>query len=120
MVLGSDWLVSVMMVLVCLPSDPSLSTYCLTWVSLTSDTGYLFTAAPAKHSRCPLPWMRGISSLLPLLTLDMGYLLSASYTLIAGQINFPILLVVTTRNLPTKLRILSDVVLCVVLMLCSI
>ena len=45
------------------PLMPCHNTYCLTWVSLTLDVGYLFTAAPAKHSRCSLPWMRGISSL---------------------------------------------------------
>ena len=39
--------------------------YRLTWVSLTLDMGYLFTAAPAKHSRCSLPWMKGISSHRP-------------------------------------------------------
>ena len=44
---------------------PSCNTYHLTWVSLTLGVGYLFTAAPAKHSRCSLPWMRGISLLLP-------------------------------------------------------
>ena len=33
----------------------SLRAYCLTWVFLTLDAGYLFTAAPAKHSHCPLP-----------------------------------------------------------------
>ena len=56
---------------------PSCNTYLLTWVSLTLDMGYLFTAAPAKRSHCSLPWMRGISSLLPLLTLNMKQLLSA-------------------------------------------
>ena len=40
---------------------PSCNTYRLTWVSLTLDVGYLFTAASAKHSRCSLPWTRGIS-----------------------------------------------------------
>ena len=30
---------------------PSRNTYCLTWVSLTLDVGYLVMAAPAKHSR---------------------------------------------------------------------
>ena len=30
----------------CLPSDASRNTYCLTWVSLTLDEGYLLTAAP--------------------------------------------------------------------------
>ena len=32
----------------CLPSDASRNTYHLTWVSLTLNMGYLFTAAPAK------------------------------------------------------------------------
>ena len=41
---------------------PSLSAYCLTWVSLTLDMGCLFTAAPAKLSRCSLPWTWGSSS----------------------------------------------------------
>ena len=76
-VLGSDWLVSVIMVLVCLPSDALSQHYHLTWVFLTLDVGYLFTAAPAKHSCCSLPWTRGISSRLPLLTLNMKYLLWA-------------------------------------------
>ena len=40
---------------------PSLNTYHLPWVSLTLVVGYLFMAAPAKHSRCSLPWSRGIS-----------------------------------------------------------
>ena len=50
---------------------PSHNTYRLTWVSLTLDVGYLFTAAPAKCSRCFLPWMRNISSWPPLLTLNV-------------------------------------------------
>ena len=29
---------------------PSHNTYHLTWVSLTLDVGYLFTATPAKHN----------------------------------------------------------------------
>ena len=33
---------------------PSRNTYCLTWVSLILDVGYLFTAALAKHSLCSL------------------------------------------------------------------
>ena len=41
------------------PLMPSLSTYCLTWVSLTLDMGYLFMAAPAKCSqrmfKCQMP-----------------------------------------------------------------
>ena len=36
------------------------------------DVGYLFTAAPAKHSYCSLPWMWGSSSQPPPLTLDVG------------------------------------------------
>ena len=35
---------------------PSCNNYHLTWVSLTLDMGYLFTAAPAKCSCCSLPW----------------------------------------------------------------
>ena len=65
------------MVSVCLPSDALHNTYRLTWVSLTLVMGYLFTAALAKHSLCSLPWMRGISSLPPLLTLNVEYLISA-------------------------------------------
>ena len=42
------------------------NTYRLTWVSLTLDVGYLFMAAPAKCSRCSLPWTRS-----PLLTLNV-------------------------------------------------
>ena len=38
---------------------PSRNTYQLTWVSLTFDMQYLFTAAPAKCSHCSLPWTRG-------------------------------------------------------------
>ena len=62
---------------VCLPSDASRNTYHLTWVSLTLDVVVLFTAAPAKHSHCSLPWTRGIFSQLSLLTLNFGSLLSA-------------------------------------------
>ena len=40
----------------------SLSTYHLTWFSLTLDVGYLFTVAPAKCSHCSLSWMWGSSS----------------------------------------------------------
>ena len=39
------------------PLMPSLSAYRLTWVSLTLDMGYLFTAALAKRSRCSLPYI---------------------------------------------------------------
>ena len=44
---------------------PSCNTYRLTWVSLTLDVGYLFTAASSKAQ--PL-----------LLTLDQGYLLTTA------------------------------------------
>ena len=44
---------------------PSRNTYCLTWVSLTWDVGYLFTAASSKAQ--PL-----------FLTLNEGYLLTAA------------------------------------------
>ena len=56
------------MISVCRPLMPSHNTYRLTWVSLTLDVVYLFTAAPAKRSCCSLPWTRGISSQPPLLT----------------------------------------------------
>ena len=60
------------------PLMPSLSVYHLTWVSFTLDMGYLFTAAPAKHSCCSLHWMSSISSQPLLLTLDLGFLLAAA------------------------------------------
>ena len=41
---------------------PSHNTYRLTWISLTLDVGYLFTAAPAKCSCCSSPWTKGISA----------------------------------------------------------
>ena len=44
---------------------PSCNTYCLTWVSLTLGVGYLFTGYSSKAQ-------------LPLLTLEEGYLLTAS------------------------------------------
>ena len=53
------------MVSVCLPLMPSCNTYHLTCVSLTLGVGYLFMAAPAKHSCCSL-------------TLNEGYLLTAA------------------------------------------
>ena len=56
---------------------PSRNTYRLTWVSLTFDVGYLFRAAPEKHGHWSLPWKRGSSSPLPLLTLNEEKLLSA-------------------------------------------
>ena len=46
------------------PLMPSLSAYYITWVSLTLNVGYPFTAAPAKRSQCSLPWKWGSSSLL--------------------------------------------------------
>ena len=60
------------------PLMPFLSSYHLSGVSLTLDVGYLFTAAPAKRSRCSLLWTWGISQRPPLLTLDVGYFLSAA------------------------------------------
>ena len=47
------------------PLMPSGNTYLLTWVSLTLDVGYLFTAFPAKCSHCSLPWMRSGGWALP-------------------------------------------------------
>ena len=55
---------------VCLPM-PSRNTYYLSWVSLTLDLGYVFMAAPAKCSRCSLPWTRGVFSWPLLLTLKV-------------------------------------------------
>ena len=40
---------------------PSLSAYHLSWVPLTLDLGYIFTAPLAKRSQCSLPWMWGSS-----------------------------------------------------------
>ena len=48
------------------PLIPSRNTYHLPCASLTLDMGFLFTAAPAKWSRCSLPWTRSL-----LLTLNM-------------------------------------------------
>ena len=66
-----DWLVFCDYVLCVCPLMPSHNTYRLTWVSLTLNVGYLFTAAPAKRILCSLPWTRGISSRPPLLTLNV-------------------------------------------------
>ena len=52
----------------------------LTWVSLTLDVGYLFTAAPAKHSCRSWPWTWCIPSKLLLLTLNVGYFLCCAAT----------------------------------------
>ena len=54
------------------PLMPCCNTYHLTRVSLTLGMGYLFMAVPAKRSHCSLPWTRGISSLLPFLTVNVG------------------------------------------------
>ena len=54
------------------PLMPSCNTYHLTWVSLTLGVGYLLMTAPAKHSRCSLPWTRGIFLPLRFLTFNMG------------------------------------------------
>ena len=51
------------------PLMPSLHINRLTGISLTLDVGYLFKAAPAKHSHCSLGWMCGISSWPLLLTI---------------------------------------------------
>ena len=72
-----DWLVLWLWFQCVCPLMPSYNTYHLTWVSLTLDVGYVFTAAPAKRSHCSLPWTRGISSPPPLLTLNVEWLLSA-------------------------------------------
>ena len=45
---------------------------------LTLDVGYLFMPTPAKRSCCSLPWTRGTSSPLPLLTLNMDFILGGS------------------------------------------
>ena len=63
------------MVSVCLPSDALLQ-HLPSYLGFSYlGMGYLFTAAPAKRSHCSLPWMRGISSLLPFLTFNVGWLL---------------------------------------------
>ena len=54
------------------PLMPSLSAYYFTWVSLTLDVGYLFTATAAKCSCHSLPWMWGNSSQSLSLTFDVG------------------------------------------------
>ena len=89
-----------MMVLVCLPSD-ALSEHLPSYLGF-SDLGheYLFMAAPAKHSRCSLPWTRGISSQPPLLTLTVEYLLSALlHPCIHQSLDVGLLLSATTPGL---------------------
>ena len=44
------------------PLMPYLSAYCLTWVSLTLDVGYLFPSPSSKAQPLLLPWMCGSSS----------------------------------------------------------
>ena len=56
------------------PLTLSLSAYHLTWVSLTLDVGYLFTAAPVKRNHCSLPWTWDISSPPPPLNLIQLYM----------------------------------------------
>ena len=41
------------------------------WMGREVGVGHHFTAVPAKHSLCSLPWTRGIFSPLPLLSLNM-------------------------------------------------
>ena len=65
---------------------PSLSADHFTWVSLTLDVGYVFKAGPTKHTCCSLPWMWGMSSGPELLTLHVGYLLSAAGHSCAAQL----------------------------------
>ena len=60
------------------PLISSVSTYRLTWVSLTFDVGHFFMAAPSKRSHCSLPWTWGITSQPLLPTVDVGYLLLAT------------------------------------------
>ena len=59
------------MVSVCLPSDASLNTYRLTWVSLTLYVEYLFTATPAKRTYWSFTLDEGYLLTLPLLTLNV-------------------------------------------------
>ena len=46
---------------------PSHNTYCLTWVSLTLDKGYLLTAAPPDLERGVPPLVPPVFVQLPLL-----------------------------------------------------
>ena len=62
------------------PLMPSLSAYCLTWVSFTLDVGYLFTAAPAKCSHCSWPWTWGSSSWLSFCTMRCSRRASMVYS----------------------------------------
>ena len=60
------------------PLMPSLSAYNLTGVSPTLHMWYLFTGDPAECGHYSLSWTWGISLWPPLLTLDVGYLLSTT------------------------------------------
>ena len=64
------------MVSVCLPSD-ALSQCLSSYLVFSYLGGYLFTAAPAKHSHCSLLGTWGRSSWLLPLTSEVGYLLLA-------------------------------------------
>ena len=75
---------AVIVVSVCLPLMPSLSSYHLTRISLTLDVRYLFTAGSAKHRCCSLPLTWGISSQPLLLNLDMGFSSLLQFALIRG------------------------------------
>ena len=62
------------MVSVCLPSDALLQ-HLPSYLDFSYlGMGYLFTAAPAKHSRCSLPWKRAIGYSYLLLVFILSYL----------------------------------------------
>ena len=115
---------------------PLLVPTILTWVSLTLDVEYLLTAAAPNlgHGVSPLGhrfwlWTWGILSLPIIHSVQFSHSVVSDSLLphepqhtrppcpsptprvhpnpIAGQINFPILFVVTTHNLPTKLNLLN-------------
>ena len=68
----SDWLVFLILVSVCLPSD-ALSQH------LPSQWGFSYLGLGVSLNGCFLPWTWGISSLPLLLTWDVGYLLMATH-----------------------------------------
>ena len=79
---------------------PSCNTYHLTWVSLTLEVGYLFMAAPAKHSLCSIHWMMGISSQTPFLTLNVElFLLALLHPRSRRSLDTGLLLSATTPDL---------------------
>ena len=102
---------------------PSCNTFHLTWVSLTLDLGCLFMAAPAKHSRCSLPWMRGISSRPHLLILNVEQLLSALLHLCnCHSLDVGLLLLATTPGLGQGVAPLgqaSALFITIVMLLCG-